>query len=80
VRVDAALKALHRHIERSHRGHYSRGIETIDVTAAKGDLRGFCRGSVRKYVDRHRTGDDLLKAAHYLLILYQYEHARRGKG
>lgn len=76
MRVDAALAALHRHIGRSHRGHYSRGIETIDVTAAKGDLAGFCRGSVRKYVDRYKSGDDLLKAAHYLLILYQNEHAK----
>lgn len=49
------------------------------MTAAKGDLRGFCRGSVRKYVDRYRCGEDLLKAAHYLLILYQHEHVKGRK-
>ena len=54
---------------------YGNGVQVVDLLASTGDLMGFCKGNVIKYVSRHgkktETNDpsDLFKAIHYILIM-----------
>lgn len=69
------------HIKRTNEDKYARGesdapIETIDFIADKFELESFALGNVIKYVVRYRATrncTDLLKAAHYLGMVYE-EH------
>jgi len=68
---------LANHIATTHRDKYTRGgVETIDLIAAKFDLESFALGNVLKYVTRYpvtKSKHDLLKAAHYLAMVYEEE-------
>jgi hypothetical protein len=59
------------------------GVETIDFIAAKFDLMSYALGNVIKYATRYphtKNPKDLLKAAHYLGMIYEYHMAReRGR-
>ncbi len=76
MKVDSGMRALERHISTTHEGHYVHGdVETIDTIAEiPGTFLGYTIGNVVKYISRFpttRNKVDLLKACHYLLMLYQ---------
>tara|TARA_Y100000590_G_scaffold351690_1_gene403960 strand:- start:336 stop:608 length:273 start_codon:yes stop_codon:yes gene_type:complete len=58
-------------------GKYGKGIQVLDLLTSTGDLMGFCRGNVIKYVARHgkktelQDTKDLYKAIHYIMIMIQ---------
>lgn len=79
------LAELREYIDETYSEHYAKNkIQSTEKTLDAGDGLGFCRGSIRKYVDRYGEKDgfnrkDLLKTLHYALILL-YDHDVRRKG
>lgn len=71
-----ALEQLLTHINVSNKGHYSHnGFETKDIIEAMGIAEDAYLFAVIKYITRFpktRNKKDLLKAAHYCLMLIDY--------
>jgi len=69
------VEDLEEWIERQKGEKYAQGgVETIDLIRSKFGIRGFALGNVVKYVTRYPfTGrkEDLLKAGHYLAMVYE---------
>jgi len=68
------IEDSNKHIGKTHKDKYAvGGVETIDLIASKFDLMSFALGNVIKYVSRFpetRNPEDLLKAGHYLAMVY----------
>lgn len=77
MEVDNGLRALEHHIRGTAEGHYAGGEkETIDVIMDINPIAfgWYAIGNIIKYVSRFpvtRNKDDLLKAAHYLLMVWE---------
>lgn len=80
-----SLNDLRIHIEKTYDQHYAKGnIQALDVIIDDGDILGFARGNVGKYIRRYgkKSGhnlDDLMKAAHLLIVLHAQEKKRLEK-
>lgn len=72
------IDVLKQHVQASlSNGHYANAIQPIEYAAAHGWLEGAAFEHVLKYISRYsvrRNGSDLLKAAHFLLIVYAANH------
>ena len=72
---DKTLDMLTKYIEDTYNQHYSNGkIQATEVIFDAGHGEGFCIGNILKYAQRYGKKDgrntaDLLKIAHYVIIL-----------
>jgi len=80
---DKILKELTTYIGKTYSQHYAKDKkrQTIEGIYDAGHGKGFCVGSIMKYVERYgkkqgENRDDLMKAAHYV-ILALIDHDRR---
>jgi len=74
--IGGALDKLREHLMKSEQGHYSGKTQQLGLVIDSGLAEGFCLGNIIKYASRHkRKGDrdDLLKIAHYALVLFEAE-------
>ncbi len=77
-----SLIDLGNHIDATYGKHYAKGnIQALEIIIDDGDTLGFCRGGVIKYLRRYgkKNGhnlDDLMKAAHLILVLHAQEKKR----
>ena len=78
---DMALKDLQEYVATTYEGHYtsdrSENIQTLDIIESVGDAKSFCRSNAIKYLTRYdkkgQAKRDILKAAHYCLLLYYFD-------
>lgn len=72
---DKTLEMLTKYIDDTYNQHYSNGkIQATEVIFDAGHGEGFCIGNILKYAQRYGKKDgrntaDLLKIAHYVIIL-----------
>jgi hypothetical protein len=72
---DKTLEMLTKYIDDTYSQHYSNGkIQATEVIFDAGHGEGFCIGNILKYAQRYGKKDgrntaDLLKIAHYVIIL-----------
>lgn len=79
------LKELDEYISSTYMGHYTAGsdaagsnrVQTLDLIESIGDAEAFCRSNSIKYLSRFgkkngRNKRDLLKALHYVVLLYHF--------
>lgn len=79
------LKELDEYISSTYMGHYTTGsdpagsnrVQTLDLIESIGDAEAFCRSNAIKYLSRFgkkngRNKRDLLKALHYVVLLYHF--------
>ena len=72
---DKTLDMLTKYINDTYNQHYSNGkIQATEVIFDAGHGEGFCIGNILKYAQRYGKKDgrntaDLLKIAHYVIIL-----------
>lgn len=72
---DKILEMLTKYIDDTYSQHYSNGkIQATEVIFDAGHGEGFCIGNILKYAQRYGKKDgrntaDLLKIAHYVIIL-----------
>mgnify|MGYP001395226314 CR=1 FL=1 len=72
---DKTLDMLTKYIDDTYNQHYSNGkIQATEVIFDAGHGEGFCIGNILKYAQRYGKKDgrntaDLLKIAHYVIIL-----------
>lgn len=72
---DEILKLLKEYIDGTYDQHYSMGkIQSTEFIFDAGHGEGFCIGNILKYAQRYgkkdgRNTSDLLKVAHYVIIL-----------
>ncbi|QPB08004.1 hypothetical protein [Synechococcus phage S-H38] len=78
------IKELEEYISGTYQGHYTAGnpngeqkVQTLDLIESIGDAEGFCRSNAIKYLSRFgkkngRNKRDLLKALHYVVLLYHF--------
>jgi len=78
VNEEKYVDRLKEWIEETKVDKYARGgVETIDLIHSKLDLVSFALGNVLKYVSRYPTTmdeKDLLKAGHYLAMVWSIHH------
>jgi len=68
------IEAVEEHIKGTAEGHYGGRVQVIDLIQGQGILEGFAVGSIVKYIMRYtrtRSKKDLLKATHYIKMLYE---------
>ena len=78
---DKGLKDLQEYVATTYEGHYTsdrnENIQTLDIIESVGDAKSFCRSNAIKYLTRYdKKGQekrDILKAAHYCLLLYYFD-------
>ena len=78
---DISLKDLQEYVATTYEGHYtsdrSENIQTLDIIESVGDAKSFCRSNAIKYLTRYdkkgQAKRDILKAAHYCLLLYYFD-------
>ena len=78
---DKGLKDLQEYVATTYEGHYtsdrSENIQTLDIIESVGDAKSFCRSNAIKYLTRYdkkgQAKRDILKAAHYCLLLYYFD-------
>ena len=77
---DEAIKALQDYISTTYGGHYTskeNNVQTLDLIESVGDAESFCRSNAIKYLTRYekkgQAKRDILKAAHYCLLLYYFD-------
>lgn len=70
-------------IAKSYQEHYSakEEIQTLDIIDACCDVSAFSKGNIIKYITRYGKKDgknpkDLLKAIHYIVLLYHFDHLK----
>jgi hypothetical protein len=75
----AILEKAKAYIDSTYAGHYSEkdGIQALDFIMANSDSYDFLKGNVLKYTARYGKKEghnpkDILKAIHYLVILYHF--------
>ena len=77
---DESIKALQDYISTTYGGHYTsdnNNVQTLDLIESVGDAESFCRSNAIKYLSRYdkkgQAKRDILKAAHYCLLLYYFD-------
>ena len=77
---DESIKALQDYISTTYGGHYTskeNNVQTLDLIESVGDAEAFCRSNAIKYLTRYekkgQAKRDILKAAHYCLLLYYFD-------
>jgi DUF1365 family protein len=79
---DRALADFYQHILNTYNQHYAgkNNVQVQDLIIATGHAESFYIGNIAKYALRYgrkggkRNNEDLLKAAHYLCLLYALNH------
>lgn len=75
---DEILDEVREYIRKTYSQHYTNGgVTLMDLICGLGDVIPFCRSSALKYVYRfgNKQGNnlnDILKAIHYLVLLYYF--------
>ena len=76
---DIGLKDLGEYVDTTYGGHYTsndNNVQTLDIIESVGDAKSFCRSNAIKYLTRYdkkgQAKRDILKAAHYCLLLYYF--------
>ena len=77
---DIGLKDLGEYVDTTYGGHYTsndNNVQTLDIIESVGDAKSFCRSNAIKYLTRYdkkgQANRDILKAAHYCLLLYYFD-------
>ena len=78
---DKSLKDLTDYVNTTYGGHYTSdqgdNVQTLDIIESVGDAKSFCRSNAIKYLTRYekkgQAKRDILKAAHYCLLLYYFD-------
>ena len=77
---DIGLKDLEEYVDSTYEGHYTsndNNVQTLDIIESVGDAKSFCRSNAIKYLTRYdkkgQAKRDILKAAHYCLLLYYFD-------
>ena len=78
---DKTLKDLTEYVNTTYGGHYTSdkgdNVQTLDIIESVGDAKSFCRSNAIKYLTRYdkkgQAKRDILKAAHYCLLLYYFD-------
>ena len=78
---DKSLKDLTDYVNTTYEGHYTSdkgdNVQTLDIIESVGDAKSFCRSNAIKYLTRYekkgQAKRDILKAAHYCLLLYYFD-------
>ena len=77
---DKSLKDLTEYVNTTYEGHYTsndNNVQTLDIIESVGDAKSFCRSNAIKYLTRYekkgQAKRDILKAAHYCLLLYYFD-------
>ena len=77
---DIGLKDLEEYVDTTYGGHYTsndNNVQTLDIIESVGDAKSFCRSNAIKYLTRYdkkgQAKRDILKAAHYCLLLYYFD-------
>ena len=78
---DKSLKDLREYVNTTYEGHYTSdqgdNVQTLDIIESVGDAKSFCRSNAIKYLTRYekkgQAKRDILKAAHYCLLLYYFD-------
>ena len=78
---DKSLKDLRDYVNTTYEGHYTSdqgdNVQTLDIIESVGDAKSFCRSNAIKYLTRYekkgQAKRDILKAAHYCLLLYYFD-------
>ena len=78
---DKSLKDLTDYVNTTYEGHYTSdqgdNVQTLDIIESVGDVKSFCRSNAIKYLTRYekkgQAKRDILKAAHYCLLLYYFD-------
>ena len=78
---DKSLKDLKDYVNTTYEGHYTSdqgdNVQTLDIIESVGDAKSFCRSNAIKYLTRYekkgQAKRDILKAAHYCLLLYYFD-------
>ena len=78
---DKSLKDLADYVNTTYEGHYTSdqgdNVQTLDIIESVGDAKSFCRSNAIKYLTRYekkgQAKRDILKAAHYCLLLYYFD-------
>ena len=78
---DKSLKDLADYVNTTYEGHYTSdqgdNVQTLDIIESVGDAKSFCRSNEIKYLTRYekkgQAKRDILKAAHYCLLLYYFD-------
>ena len=76
-----SLKDLTEYVNTTYGGHYTSdqgdNVQTLDIIESVGDAKSFCRSNAIKYLTRYekkgQAKRDILKAAHYCLLLYYFD-------
>jgi len=83
---DLVVKDLMKHIEQTYKTHYTTesGLQALDMWTALGSFGTSCRDAAIKYLFRFgkKNGsqkEDLLKAMHFIMYMYQYEFLKDSK-
>lgn len=76
---DLVLRDLQKHIESTYKTHYTTesGLQALDMWEALGNYDTSCRDAAIKYLFRFgkkngQQKEDLLKAMHFIMLMYQY--------
>jgi len=90
---DKILKDVEDYVTSTYGSHYCghnqtyKGIQTIDLMAAKDLAPGFCQANILKYGSRYGDKDgrnkrDLLKVIHYAMLLLHFDghYSRKDNG
>jgi hypothetical protein len=90
---DKILKDIEDYVTGTYGSHYCghdqqyKGIQTIDLMAAKDLAPGFCQANILKYGSRYGDKDgrnkrDLLKVIHYAMLLLHFDghYTRKDNG
>ena len=77
---EGTLKDLGEYVDTTYGGHYTsndNNVQTLDIIESVGDAKSFCRSNAIKYLTRYekkgQAKRDILKAAHYCLLLYYFD-------
>ena len=77
---DIGLKYLEEYVDTTYEGHYTsndNNVQTLYIIESVGDAKSFCRSNAIKYLTRYdkkgQAKRDILKAAHYCLLLYYFD-------
>lgn len=83
----AYFKELETYVAATYNQHYvsDNGRQTMHDIIDKGEGIGFCKGNMRKYLDRYgrkegKNRKDLLKLAHYAILLLISHDKENEKG
>ena len=76
------LQSLETHITDTQTDKYSGegDVQVVDLLYSHQLLEDFCVGNIIKYVIRRKNNFDLLKAAHYVGILYEINDLKTDPG